>query len=277
MSKYICLTIDIEADLRDPDKQIRLFDDASLYDQFSSFFQSFPVTGFLVTNLLETHYASALHSMKNDLMIEYEVHSHTHTQAYAASLKEIQVAKQTYEAYWGKSPKGYRAPNGLMTSEGITHLIQQGYTYDASIFPTIRMDSYGYNNLHLPSTPFWFETEHGNLLELPFGIIKTIRFPTTLSYMKLVGWQLYRQLTRTFHLPDVVVLLFHPYDLYIDRIAHHIPGWKHYAHNRNAKRGFTIIKQMIQMLQAQGYQFIFMSELAEIMAAQPDLPRVSNP
>ena len=50
--------------------------------------------------------------------------------------------------------------------------------------------------------------------------------PVIFSYIKLLGLGAYRTAMEVFPLPDVVVTNFHPYDLYVDEIAHYTSGWK---------------------------------------------------
>ena len=68
----------------------------------------------------------------------------------------------------GQEVRGYRAPSfsivpGLEWAFDI--LLEEGYTYDASLFPISQHPTYGYPSA--PRTPHWIECESGALLEFP--------------------------------------------------------------------------------------------------------------
>ena len=267
--------MDIERDLNDPEETIRLFDEEEKYQSFVALINRLdcPVTGFVVTSLLGK-YGKAFSKLQSDIPIEYEVHSHTHNLKQPCSKQEIYDAREAYTDFFKTPPKGYRAPNGLISQEGIRHLIDSGYQYDASIFPSLRVDEYGYSNLNLPSHPFKIKAPQGSVLELPFASLDRIRLVYSLSFIKLLGIGTYRLLMNFFPLPNIVILDTHPYDFYIRDITQNIPGWKKFAHLRNSRNAARVFEKIVLHLRKQGYTFMQLSEVYGSLMKDPALPEL---
>lgn len=80
----------------------------------------------------------------------------------------ISRSKQTLEEIVGQEVLGYRAPSfsivpGIEWAFDI--LLEEGYRYDASLFPIATHPTYGYPGAE--KDPFWIERPSGDLLELP--------------------------------------------------------------------------------------------------------------
>ncbi len=277
LSKRIaCVTLDIESDLLDKSGRIHMFENTDLMRRYSTIVQKhkIKVTGFLVTSLIEK-YSAEIGRLSHTIPIEFGVHSHSHERRLKYFADEVSSSIAAYEDFFGAPPIGYRAPNGLINREGIISLIENQFKYDASIFPSIRMDEYGYSNLHLPNKPFRFVHSGNEIIELPAACLDTIRLVFSMSYIKFLGLDIYKTLMRFFPLPDVVVLDSHPYDYYTNRIAANIRGWKRYAHLRNGDKAFEVFESVVTLLQEKGYEFMFMSELYKYVTDLPKLPTVS--
>lgn len=262
--KIACITMDIEPDLRDDRGCVRMFDSRDLMDRYSSIVleNNAKVTGYLQTSLIEK-YSDEIGNMAQIIPLEFGVHSHTHERSTKHFAEEVENSLNAYRDYLEVEPLGYRAPNGLIDRDGICTLMEYQFKYDASIFPSIRLDEYGYSNLHLPNQPFRFVHNGNEIIELPVTCLPTIRLVMSMSYIKLLGLDAYRTLMRLFPLPDVVIFDSHPYDYYVNRIAGNIHGWKRYAHLRNADQAFELFQSVISILRDQGYEFWYMSELYE--------------
>ena len=274
--KIACITLDIEPDLRDPLRRVLLFEDSSLWGRYTAIVRAYDlkVTGFLVTSLIGA-YGPALDQLHQLIPMEYALHSHSHRADQPASRDEIETALETFRAFFGTTPLGYRAPFGLIDGAGIRNLISLQLQYDSSTIPTLRPDEYGYSHLRLPNGPFRFVQGDESILELSGSCLPGIRLGFSLSYVKLFGWGLYRALMAAFTLPEIAVLWSHPYDFYVSSIAHHLSGWKKVAHLRNADRAFELFEQIVALLNDQGYEFIYMSELNDHVRGLPDVPEVS--
>ena len=277
LSKRIaCVTLDIESDLLDKSGRIRMFDSTDLMRQYSRIVQkhNIKVTGFLVTSLIEK-YSTEIKLLSQTIPIEFGVHSHSHERRMQYFADEVSSSVAAYEDFFGVKPIGYRAPNGLIDSKGIVSLIENQFNYDASIFPSIRLDEYGYSNLHLPNQPFRFVHSGNEIIELPAACLDTLRLVFSMSYIKFLGLDIYKTLMRFFPLPDVVILDSHPYDYYINQIAGNIHGWKKYAHLRNCDQAFEVFESVITLLREKGYEFMLMSELYKYVTNLSELPIVS--
>ena len=207
---------------------------------------------------------------KENLPLEFGLHSFRHDQKEPDSQEEIDKACQAFIRFFGRPPLAYRAPNGLISQEGLIRLARAGFAYDSSVFPSLRLDEYGFNHLHLPCQPFWVETAPP-ILEIPFASFTGLRLTISLSFIKLLGWPLYSFLLKTLPLPETLVIDFHPYDLYIHECLPNIQGWKKWAHGRNAENGLLLLGKLVDALRAKGYEFVHLSQILR-PAKRPRLP-----
>ncbi|NJN79530.1 MAG: polysaccharide deacetylase family protein [Anaerolineales bacterium] len=265
MKKLACITLDMEPDYGDPEKRIRLLENPEFLERYISIINkhNVKVTMFTVTNLFEK-FGDAFRNLEKQIPLEYSVHSHTHDPHNACSLGEVQNSKQAYTQFTSKSPNGYRAPIGRIDKSGLGHLLDFGFSYDASVYPSIRPGKFGYSNLHMPNIPFRVMRADGkSLIEFPFTAIEKIRIIFALGYAKLLGWAMYSLLLNTFGLPNQTLLLSHPHDFYFASIPNTtVTGLEKIALSRNSIRAFDYFEKMIRFLAQQKYEFVFISELA---------------
>lgn len=267
--KLACLTIDMEPDLRCPERRIRLLEDDARLERFAGFLsrEAVPLTSFTVMSDAP-RYADHLNALAGRANLEFAVHSYSHDTRNPASDEEVRRSVETFGELWNAQPQGYRAPNCLIDAEGLDVLTKHGFRYDSSIVPSVRPDAYAYNNTRFGRMPFRFAGPSGELLELPVACLSGMRLPLVFSYVKLLGLAAYRAAMAAFPLPDVVVTYLHPYDLYAGELLQYVPGWKRYAHARNAGRAFTILERLVRLLKAKGYTFVLMRDLAERYARE---------
>lgn len=277
MPKYACVTLDMEPDYGDPLGRIRLLDTPGFFERFVGLIRKYDarVTMFTVTSLFETHGAD-FERLAARIPLEYAVHSHSHDPHNACGLDEIQAAQTAYQRFTGRAPTGYRAPIGQIDRDGLGRLMDFGYRYDSSVYTSIRPGKFGYFNLHLPNVPFWL-TRNGRktLLEFPFTSISSVRVVYALSYAKLLGWPLYSALLHLFGLPDVALLLLHPYNFYTQLTADGLAGFEKFALTRNDAHSFEYFERMLADLQKRGYEFLSVSEIYERIQADASLPRLA--
>lgn len=254
----------------------RLFEDEARLEALCSLLRRYgvPLTCFIVMKHAAC-YAQPLASLAQATEVEFAIHSYSHDTRAPATREEVKRSWNVYCELWNKEPRGYRSPVCIIDTEGLRNIANQGFLYDSSVAPTLRLDAYGYNNLHLPTTPFRFQLPGRQILELPIACFGGIRVPLILSYVKLLGLTATRAASRLLSLPDVVVVYFHPYDLYIMDIVQNIPGWKKYAHLCNARNGLLLLEGIIAMLKERGYQFVLMERAAE-QAKWNSLPVLSS-
>ncbi|MBI5295321.1 MAG: polysaccharide deacetylase family protein [Chloroflexi bacterium] len=277
MPKYACVTLDMEPDYGDPLGRIRLLDTPEFFERFVGLIRKYNarVTMFTVTSLFEAH-SQDFERLAARIPLEYAVHSHNHDPHNACGLDEVQAAQKAYQQFTGRAPAGYRAPIGQIDRDGLGHLMDHGYRYDSSVYTSIRPGKFGYFNLHLPNVPFWL-TRGGReaLLEFPFTSISTVRVVYALSYAKLLGWPLYSALLQLFGLPEVALLLLHPYNFYTKLTADGLAGFEKFALTRNDERSFEYFERMLAALRKRGYEFLLVSEIYERIQDQPNLPRLA--
>jgi hypothetical protein len=264
MSKPACVTLDMEPDYGDPEKRIRLLENPEFLERYISIVNKYhaKVTMFTVTNLFE-RYGGDFTKLAARIPLEFSVHSHTHDPYNACSLEEVRASQEAYRKFTGAPPIGYRAPIGRIDKDGLGHLLDHGFEYDASVYPSVRPGEFGYANLHMPNVPFRVKRVDGSsLVEFPFTAIDRIRIVFALSYAKLLGWGMYSLLLRLFGLPNATLLLSHPHDFYFASIPNNTTkGLEHAALSRNSSRAFDYFENMLDTLSKQGYEFVFISEL----------------
>jgi peptidoglycan/xylan/chitin deacetylase (PgdA/CDA1 family) len=275
--RLACLTLDVEPDVPG-NGGIQLFDDPGRFVWFRDTLRNAeaPLTAFVVMQHAERH-ALALAELAESGPLEFAIHSYSHDRNNTASHDEVRRARDVFVKLWGRTPEGYRAPYGLIDGDGLRTLMGEGFIYDSSIFPTLRIDEFGYNHLGYPRAPFIFTDGSRDLVEVPIAALRACRLIYSLSFVKLFGPATFHHLMRVFPLPDVVVVDFHPYDLYIDCIPHTFKPWKRFAHLRNASRAPEILVNMIETLRGQGYRFTSVGEVARRSAVSPSSRRVLVP
>jgi polysaccharide deacetylase family protein (PEP-CTERM system associated) len=107
---------------------------------------------------------------------EIASHGYAHRLVYDQTPRtfreDVRRAKHVVEDAAGCAVGGYRAPSYSITPRSLWALdvlIQEGYWYDASIFP-IRHDRYGIPVS--PREPFYVEREAGALMEVPGSTVR---------------------------------------------------------------------------------------------------------
>lgn len=273
--KIACLTLDVEEDFKDPGGRIQLFEDPVILDRYVRLVEDcgVKVTAFLVTSLLD-RYGDECRRLGERIPMEFEIHSHAHDLHDPCSRADIEAAAGAFRDFTGRDPTGYRAPVGKITREGLDTLLDMGFRYDSSFYPTIRPGKLGHNNLHLPVEPFRITRAADSIIEVPFGCVPGIRLDFSLSYVKMLGWTTYELLMRAFPLPDQLTVLTHPYDHYFHRLQYDVRGWEAPLLRRNARSAFGLLERMLRFLRGKGYEFEFLSGLCDYLAPRP-LPELA--
>ena len=145
---------------------VRLLDIFDEYSVKSTFF----VLGWVAER--HPHLVRAIADRGHEIASHGYAHRLVYDQTPAAFRADVKRAKQLLEDAAGCPVRGYRAPSYSITPRSLWALdvlIDEGYRYDASIFP-IRHDRYGIPVS--PREPFPIERQGGALMEVPGSTVR---------------------------------------------------------------------------------------------------------
>jgi len=140
---------------------------------------------FVVTKSLKGHQRQ-INLFKN-YRCEFYLHSHSHNLKYPDTMGEIKRGKKEFKKYFGKYPRGYRAPGGLISEKGLNYLNKEGFLFDSSVIPSFWPK---FSFFLKPSRPYK-DTASG-IFEIPFSVVSPFRLVIALSWIKLFGLSLYK-------------------------------------------------------------------------------------
>lgn len=270
-----CFTIDLEPDFLSDDSHEVLLD-AGRMEQLRGFFarHRIPPTVFVVARMLEQ--GLPVRERFAGVGAEFELHSYSHRVDAPDSEEEIASGAAAFERYFGRRPRGYRAPLGRITAAGIATLARLGFEYDASVFPS-RRPELGYDFSALPTTP-WRWQEQPGIVEIPFAAASPLRFVVSLSFLKLMGLRFFDLLFRASRPPDLLVLDSHLYDFFSTSPVHSLSvlDWRRYALLRNMRRVFPLLDGFVRLLGRHGYEFATVGEVHDALVAR-DAPLPTVP
>lgn len=255
-ARAACLTLDLEPDcggrVDSLDSLARI---GVVVDLFRDL--ALPLTVF-VTGRIFHERPEAVHALAALPAIEFGVHAYSHRLGAGDQRDEIRRGIDAYRAFFGREPRGYRAPQGRIRGEDLTTLRDEGIAYDASIFPTFRPGVF--NHLDAPNAPY-VHRDCG-LLEIPVTALRPLPIPLGLGYLRLLGPTVANAALRTARLPDTVVLGFHLHDIvetaHVDRLP--LP-WR-WLYRRHVTRGADLLRAAVAFLHARGFRFTLMDEVA---------------
>ena len=232
------------------------------------------VTAFLVTSLLD-RYGDRYRRLGERIPVEFEIHSHAHDLRDPCSRADIEAAMSAFRGFAGRDPIGYRAPVGRLTREGLDALLDLGFRYDSSIYPSLRPGKWGHNNLHLSVAPFRITRGGKSIIEVPFATLSGVRLDFSLSYVKVLGWRAYELLHESIpaagsrRRPDASIRSLRPSAAVR---ARRLRGARCSGETRAPR--FALLEKMLRFLRAKGYEFALLSDLCDHLAPAP-LPELS--
>jgi polysaccharide deacetylase family protein (PEP-CTERM system associated) len=201
---------------------------------------------------------------------ELASHGHGHRLVYEQSPPafrlDLQRAKRAIEDAAGVTVTGYRAPSFSITARSLWALdilIEEGYRYDASIFP-IRHDRYG-----IPGSPrhaYTIARPAGSLVEAPASTVRVGGMTLPVAgggYLRLLpyGWTRWgiRRLNGRERQPAIVYL--HPWE--VDPEQPRLPAGRvtTFRHSHNLDRVEGRLRRLVR-------EFRF-APLGEVLASQP--------
>jgi hypothetical protein len=209
--KTIHFTLDLEADLGTA-APVKTYEAAGQTGRLVEIAArlALPLTVFCEGEILEKHFAAVEPLLAYGA--EIELHAYDHTAAYAGAARRmdnLRAGLAAYQARFGRAPRGFRAPNGMIAAPELRALGERGVEYDSSIFPTRFPGRFDFRRA--PRRPF--RVAGTPLVELPFATIDRLRVPIALSYFQLLGPTAFKALVARFGAPDEIVFDFHMHDL----------------------------------------------------------------
>jgi hypothetical protein len=256
--KLFAFTLDLEAEYAGTVDQYEIFKDHAAIEEFLSIMHSHGVkiTAFTVAKIFEQFPGIIKIFEKYDC--EFEVHSYSHNPDAPDSRNEIEKAREAYFNYFGKYPKGYRAPQGRISESGIKNLTEQGFLYDSSIFPTYYPNPFRYiffnRNVH-------YHNKY-NIMEIPLTSITPFRVLLSISYIKFFGIDFFIKLFDIFDLPDTICFDSHLHDFIFKEASHSkLPLYLKLFCGRNSSRGIDYCVTLLEFLKQKGYTFCYMSDI----------------
>lgn len=263
--RIACLTLDVEADHHDLTlrRHAQALEHQATWQWLLAFSRQhdLPWTVFVVGELLETHPGLAQRLAASGW--ELGLHSFSHDPRQPDTLHEIWRGKAAFRAAFGRDPAGYRAPVGNITPQGLQRLAAEGFTYDASVFPTWHPGKA--NHLAWPTQPYLVDVEPA-LVEIPFAVIPRLRLIASVSFVKLLGMGAYRRLLSRFGLPTVAVIDCHMHDLAPAPDAYgELPFFWKQVYRRNRDQGQAALIWLVNWLAAAGYVFWTVGAVAGLL------------
>jgi len=257
--KLACITLDYEKDYGYRINEFNILDQNVELDGLVNLFKklNIPLSLFVTTNIFEDYPSSF--ELAAALGDDFHSHSHTHNTFNPDAHFEINESKLTFEKYFGCVPLGYRAPQGVLGPNDLELLNKYEYKFSSSVFPSLRPGKY--NNIFAPVDPVIYEN---GFVEMPFSVIKKIRYTYSLSYFKLMGKNLNKLLISSFGLPNIVVFDSHLHDyIYNEKSFNQLPPLLKVAFSVRKSYGKKYIAEAVKILKHRGYEFITMTELYE--------------
>jgi hypothetical protein len=262
--KTICYTLDLEHDYAGvaPHEIYEAFSRHTWLDRFSNLvcIHDLKLTVFATGKVLEQHQETV--ASFQGMGAEIELHGYDHVLDERAADHEVQKGVAAYHDCFDKGPLGYRAPGGVLSPTLMEELVRAGIKYDSSVYPSFRWGMY--SNLDSPLEPYVHQDVP--LLELPIGVIPGVRVPIALSYIRLLGFPLYRILLGLFGMPAPVVYLLHLVDLIPVEMRKRLPPFLRWVASRGDGKGLEAFEASVQYFDAAGYQSAHMSNLYEVFA-----------
>lgn len=261
MPKVAAVTCDIETDFGGRVGTRELLEATEYGETLLSFCTEHrtPLTGFVVTALLDQHLPGI--QLLREQNIELHPHSYSHdTKTYRAnSAAEMARSQKEWKLHFGSTATGYRAPQGVVSMTDPDALQENGFQFDASIFPALRRNVFDYRDL--PREPWIWNS---GVMEIPFAATED-RSRLTLSMLKLRGKKYWSK--RMNSLPSTVVIDTHLHDFFTPTSFNKLPIPMRIAYSRNRQEGFELLQWLIEQLRQQGYSFTSMQTIASDLSS----------
>jgi len=222
--------------------------------------ESVPATLFMTGDLLENHGNLAERMVR--IGSEFQAHSHSHPRPGHDVIGEARKVRESFSAFFGRPPSGYRSPYGYMPGSCLPALAELGYRYDSSLFPTFRPGLYCI--VHKPLFPV---KECNGILELPIGCFKGVRLVFSIGYLKFFGMSTFRFLLRHFGVPGILVIDSHMHDFVPTALYQRLPSASRFRYSMNRDNGLDLLAEIVGILRESGYSFVTVGEIVRHLEA----------
>jgi len=259
----IYITLDFEEDYGSPGEEKTYFCHEKSKELIEFVKQNDLKITLFITGEITEKYKHLLTPYLNEASyFQFEQHAYNHEDVFGSierKLENIKKGLASYEAFFSRKPQIYRAPFGMISQKEIELLIQSGITYGSNFFPSYFPGRF--NNLHIPTDIFKYQNSH--FVEIPFSVASRFRLPIAVSYMQLLGFDLYKKFLT--NLSPTINFNLHLHDLFPESAFHRanltIP--QKIAYYKASRKGyaFSIFKQAITFFKEKGYTFELFSDL----------------
>lgn len=261
-----CLTLDLEPDhagravaVYEAWRSDRLDALMDVLDEFQV-----PLSAFVVGRSIEQQPEGIARLRRRG--VEFHLHSYSHNLSEPDSAAELDTGIGAFVAAFGERPIGYRAPEGRISAPGLSRLAERGFLFDSSVFPSAWPHP---RYLRYPRVAY--RSVPSNLLEIPIATAGRARLLVTLSFIKLLGFPLYRRLIQKGRVPEPLVFDMHLHDLFVLPAYAQLPAFLKIAYARNRTEGFALLRDTLTLLRNLGYGFTTMTVAARSLDEK--LPR----
>ncbi len=209
-----------------------------------------PLSVFVVGKTLE-EFPEAIDRLATELDCEFHLHSYRHeTNGTVDFREELRRGKAAFRNHFDRDPVGYRAPYGAIEPGQFSVLENEGFEFDSSVFPSYRPGVY--SNLDAPLEPY-VPDGVSELLEIPLGVFRGVRIPTSQNYLKLFGTPLVKWLSIA-PLPRTLVYNVHLQDLYRTDSHEKLPPAKRLLICRNIESSESILAESVRRIVSKEYE-----------------------
>jgi polysaccharide deacetylase family protein (PEP-CTERM system associated) len=185
----------------------------------------------------------------------HEIASHGWSHRRATTLSpvdfrdEVRRSKAVLEDLIGRPVIGYRAPNfsiGQGNEWAYDVLLEEGYSYDSSVFPIRRPD---YGDPDAPTEPYLIERSGGTLIEVPLATTTLLgaRLPAAGgAYMRHFPYALIRRAFREHEARGVPAVFYvHPWELDPGQPRLDVSSMTHLRHYGGLRRTAPRIERLL--------------------------------
>jgi peptidoglycan/xylan/chitin deacetylase (PgdA/CDA1 family) len=261
--KKIYLTLDFEEDYGSPgeEKTYLCHNGSKKLIEFVKQ-EDLKITLFITGEITEKHTYLLEPYLKEKEYFQFEQHAYNHESVFGTSdekLNNISKGLDSYSNFFGKKAKIYRAPFGIISKPEIDLLISNDIYYGSNFFPSYFPGRF--NNLHIPKDVFMYKGT--DFVEIPFSVASFFRLPIAVSYMQLLGFNIYKTFMN--NLPEVINFNLHLHDLFPEEAYNKINLTKaqKIAYYRASRENyaFDVFKKAIRFFKQKTYTFALFEDI----------------